>query len=185
KTARWAEHVTSSEPPGTRRFQSAWFRLQILQWGPSALEATGIQALRVFIHCGRHRNDLNDSRRSLISSTLWTSLEFASLLAGRILSRGFNLPRAFFDDKDLSHCYVVQRINSAARPSHFNCFHFGRLAEAEMNAQVVLRIVATAAANLVNLRPAVSDDLDPRACRRPIRFHPDQLDRNPVVTRRR
>src|SRR5215470_5468950 len=90
-------------PPGYAPLPAAWFRLQILQWEPSALEAARIQALRVFIHCGRHRYDLNDPRRSLTSSTIWTSPEFAPLLAGRILGRGFNLPRPFFDDNDLSH----------------------------------------------------------------------------------
>src|SRR5262249_16022903 len=142
-------------------------------------------ALRFFILSGRHRNDSNDSRRSLTSSTLRTVCEFARLLLHRALSRGFNLPRAFFDEDDLPPPHAVQCITRAARPSHFNRLPFRRLAKTEMDAQVVLGIVAAAAANLVNLCPAISDNLDPRAGRRSIRFHPDQLDRNPVVTRRR
>src|SRR5262249_51338314 len=119
------------------------------------------------------------------ASTLRAGSEFARLLLHRALSRWFNLPRAFFDEDDLARSHVVQRINHAARPSHFNRLRFRRLAESEMGAQVVLGIVAAAAANLINLCPAVSDTLDPRAGRRSIRFHPDQLDRYPVVIRRR
>src|SRR5262245_36787377 len=117
--------------------------------------------------------------------TLLAMSEFSPLLAGRVLSRRFNLPGAFFDENDLARRHVIQGVDHAARPSRFDRLRLRRLAEAEMDAHVVLRVVAAAAANLVDPRPAVGFNLDPRANAVTVRFRADEFDRNPVVIRRR
>src|SRR5262249_13582508 len=115
--------------------------------------------------------------------TLLSRSEFAPLLPGRVLGRRFNLPRALFDEYDLARRHVVQSVNHAARPSRFDRLRLRRLAQAEMDAQVVLRIVAAATANLVNLCLAISDNLDSGAHAVAVRLHADEFDRNPVVIR--
>src|SRR2546428_4631560 len=73
------------------------------------------------------------------------------LLLGRILGHRFNLPSAFFDVDHLARRHVGQSVDHATRPPRFDRPRFRRLAQAEMDAKVVLRIVAAAAANLVDL----------------------------------
>src|SRR5882672_8594623 len=96
---------------------------------------------------------------------------------------------AFFYEDDLIGLDVLQGLHQAAGPADFEQLHLGRLADAEVDAQIVLRKIPAAAAHFVNLRMWVffagemSDAFDACADAAAIRFRADGFDLDPIVGR--
>src|SRR5215510_12010287 len=89
----------------------------------------------------------------------------------------------FFDHDFLIDRSLADRIDNSARPSDFNTFYLRRAAQTEMDAQVVLRVITTAASQFANLRALLGDYFDARPNAAAVRFDTLQFDRDPVVAR--
>src|SRR5438309_2411375 len=79
----------------------------------------------------------------------------------RTLSLFHPAPSAFFQSDDLIGFQILKEFLSTARPTHLNPIYLGGIADTEMQAKIVLRNVANAAANLVNLSMVFGHENDP------------------------
>src|SRR6185369_8766698 len=70
---------------------------------------------------------------------------------------------AFFDGQDFIDARARDLIHDAARPADFDQINLRPLLQAEVQAHVVLRNVAAAAAHFVYLRQVAGDNFDLRA----------------------
>ena len=90
-----------------------------------------------------------------------TKMPRMTWLALRRFRRCISFP---FDQRhDLSNRHVPPHFFVAVRPSHLDPLDAHRSAQAGMDAQVVLRVIAAASTDLANERGAASDDADARA----------------------
>src|ERR1700688_1573431 len=93
---------------------------------------------------------------------------------------------AFFHHDHLVGPDVLQRFHKAAGPANFEQVDLFRFANAEMDAQIVLRKIAAAAAHFVNLRVKIffarqmRDAFEARADAAAIRFRADGFDFDPI-----
>src|SRR5216684_4781874 len=94
---------------------------------------------------------------------------------------------AFFDDDHLVRLDVLQGFHQAAGPANLKHVNLVRFADAEVDAEIVLRKIAAAAAHFVNLRMRIffagemRDAFDTRADAAAIRFRADGFDFDPIV----
>src|SRR5882672_12336943 len=94
---------------------------------------------------------------------------------------------AFLDEDHLVRLDVFQRFDEAAGPADFEQLHLVRFADAEMDAQIILREISAAAAYFVDLRMQtllarkMRDALDARADPAAIGFRADGFDFDPIV----
>src|SRR5439155_18135795 len=93
--------------------------------------------------------------------------------------------RALFDDNVAVRRNAVQPVHCAAGPSYRNSAHARGGAQAEMQSQIALREVTSAASDFVDLPRAAGFHLHARADAISIRSGPDELDTDPVVGRGR
>src|SRR6266403_4446874 len=106
---------------------------------------------------------------------------------GRIELHGANDAFAFFDEDDLIGLDVFEGFDEAAGPADFEELDGFGFADAEMDAQIILREIAATAAHFVDLRMQtllagpMSDAFDARADAAAIGFRADGLDFDPVV----
>ena len=99
---------------------------------------------------------------------------------------------ALLDDVEVVCVEVFEGVHLAGWPADLDQVDFFRLVEAEMDAQVVLRVVAASAADFVDLdngvpawpRSGLCDDLDPRADAGAVGFCADGTDLDPVALER-
>src|SRR6266849_4863673 len=95
---------------------------------------------------------------------------------------------AFFHDYQLVGLDVLQRLHKAAGPANLQQLHLLCFADAEMDAQIILRKIASAAAHFVDLRMKgffarqMRDAFDARADAAAIRFRSDGFDFDPIVS---
>src|SRR3989442_370190 len=110
---------------------------------------------------------------------------------GRIELHGTEDAFAFFDEDHLVGLDVAERLDEAAGPADFQEFDVLGFADAEMDAQIILRKIAAAAAHFVYLRMEalfareVRDAFYARADAAAIRFGADGFDFDPIVARTR
>src|SRR6266850_1305118 len=94
---------------------------------------------------------------------------------------------AFFDENHLVRLDVLQGFHQAARPANLEHVNLIRFADAEMDAEIVLRKIAAAAAHFVNLRMRIffagqtRDAFDARADAAAIGFRAYGFDFDPIV----
>ena len=79
------------------------------------------------------------------------SLLGAGCLLRRLKFLGLHDALAFLDVDQLIDLHVFHGVDLSAGPAHFEEVDFRGLAEAEVNAQVALRNVASSAADLIDL----------------------------------
>src|SRR5712671_2555009 len=95
----------------------------------------------------------------------------------------------FFNVNQLVGLHIFQRVDLSCWPANFQNLRLVRFAQAEVNAQVVLRDVAAAAANLVNLLMRLrfirrtAKAAQPRSNTAAIRFRSDSAHLDPMVSR--
>ena len=100
---------------------------------------------------------------------------------------GANDAFAFFDEDDLIGLDVFERFDEAAGPSDFEEFDGFGFADAEVDAQIVLRKIAPAAADFVDLRMEtffareMRDAFNARADAAAIGFRANGFDFDPIV----
>src|SRR6266478_6168074 len=108
---------------------------------------------------------------------------------GRVELHGADDAFAFFDEDDLIGLDVFERFDEAAGPPDFEEFDVFGFADAEVDAKIVLRKIAAAAADFVNLRiqllvaGEMCDAFDARADPAAIGFRADSLDLDPIIRR--
>ncbi len=94
---------------------------------------------------------------------------------------------ALFDEDHLVRLDVFERFDEAAGPADFEELDVFGFADPEVDAEIVLRKIAAAAAHFVNLRMQtllagkMRDAFDARADAAAIRFSADGLDLDPIV----
>src|SRR5438034_3019590 len=85
------------------------------------------------------------------------------------------------DDEEVIGGQVPKRFLEARRPGDLDRVRGGGLAQAEVKAEVALRVVARAAHDLARLAVVSAGDNHPGADRRPVRFRPHALDQDRMV----
>src|SRR6266478_611857 len=94
---------------------------------------------------------------------------------------------SFFDENHLVRLDVLQGFHQAAGPANLEHVNLVRFADAEVDAQIVLRKIAAAAAHFVNLRMRIffagqmRDAFDARTDAAAIGFCSDGFDLDPIV----
>ena len=96
----------------------------------------------------------------------------------RIL-RWHRLSFSLFENHHLIGAHILKRFVNAARPLHLSAVNFCSVAETEVQTQVVLGHVASAAAHFVHLLLVAGKDRDPRSNAIPIGFLAHRLDQTP------
>src|SRR5882762_5529287 len=110
---------------------------------------------------------------------------FVSLL--RVELHGADDAFAFFDEDHLVRLEVLGGFHEAAGPANLEQLHPVGFADAEVDAQIVLRKIPAAAAHFVNLRMQIffagemRDALDARTDAAAIGFRADGFDLDPIV----
>ena len=95
---------------------------------------------------------------------------------------------ALFHHDHLVRLDVLQGLHEAAGPAYLQQLHLLRFPDSEVDAEIVLREVAAAAAHFIDLRVKVflarqmRDALDSRADAGAIRFCADGFDFDPIVS---
>ena len=87
----------------------------------------------------------------------------------------------FFHNDELIGSQVSKRIDLTTRPADRKALYPLIFAQSEMNPQIVLRVITTTAADLIDLSPVLSNALDPRPNAVSIGLNADELDLYPVV----
>src|SRR5437879_2105152 len=96
---------------------------------------------------------------------------------------------ALFHHDHLVRLDVLQSFREAAGPAYFQQLHLLCFPDSEVEAEIILRKIAAAAAHFIDLRVKVSlarqmrDALDSRAYAAAIRFRADGFDFDPIVSR--
>src|SRR5262249_42741817 len=94
---------------------------------------------------------------------------------------GNRFPRAFPSSQNSVNARVVEPLHQAAGPARLNKFYAATLSQSEVNAHIVVRNIAGATTNLIDLFPQCSFHGNSSANPIPIRSRADGLDPNPVV----
>src|SRR5918911_2215070 len=89
--------------------------------------------------------------------------------------------RAFLDRDDLIGGNVLDDFRVAIGPANLDLIRTRAVAESEVRARVIERIITRLAADLLHLLPPARFQANTRAYRRTIRFRADQFQRQPVV----
>src|SRR5215472_9113854 len=90
--------------------------------------------------------------------------------------------RASFDELEaIIDANACETIDSAGGPANFQLIDTPGFAEPEMNAQIVLRIEATSAADLIHLPMSCGHARDARSDRAAVGLGSDQLQGDPVI----
>src|SRR5260370_6828174 len=106
---------------------------------------------------------------------------------GRVELHGADDASALFDEDNLIGLDVFERFDEAAGPADFEELDVFGFADAEVDAEIVLRKIAAAAAHFVNLRMQtllagkMRDAFDARADAAAIRFCADGFDFDPIL----
>src|ERR1700675_745836 len=103
-----------------------------------------------------------------------------SQIASPDLIRGYD-PFAFFHNIESVRRKVLQDLGAAGRPANLNPIDFVGGAQSKVHPQIILREVAAAAANFINLRERACNHSHLRTQSESVAARADQLNRDPVV----
>src|SRR4030095_8246810 len=88
---------------------------------------------------------------------------------------------SFFKNRHLIGSDILKRFVNTARPLHFSAIHLCSITKTEVQAQVVLGLVASAAAHFVHLLLVAGKDRNPCTNSIPVGFLTHGLDQNPIL----
>src|ERR1700674_3350066 len=103
-----------------------------------------------------------------------------SQIASPDLIRGYD-SFAFFHNIETVRRKVLQDLSAAGRPANLNPIDFVRGPQSKMHPQVILREIAAAAANFINLRERACNHSHLRTQTESVAARADQLNCDPVV----